>query len=307
MRSLSYGPALAAACQWASDPRFPSSLPSKPGLWLLPRRASPAERARLGTSRTGAAVGSGGLARWSASGSHNHVSSPRQTQHAVFPHYAFLPASRQGLCGLFAFAFQRLRSCSSIGAFLISPLPPRRQSRYDSRAASLHRRYPASQGDPLCQPSGGCRRFLNGARRASPVGDVLVTVPIATTPPECRSAQPVCGHAAFVQGDSASGPIEATCAFTLVRSGNSPRVNGPDPRFPSSLPPNYALALTPAGYPPLNAIVAGRTVLNEVLRCHAPGEQHLLVRAITTSVHVPAGRPRYNCWSSVSIGVRLIT
>ena len=72
---------------------------------------------------------------------------PRRTQHADFPHCALLFASPQGLWDLSAFALTyilRLRSCKSMEpihlvlAFLVVG------DLTNSRAPSLHGRYPAS-------------------------------------------------------------------------------------------------------------------------------------------------------------------
>ena len=180
--------------------RFPSSLPSKlQGSGSYPGGSIPrCQRASLCWthvgSRTGApTVGSGGKSNHFRVGPQSapiisFQPPPPQTQHAVFPHYAFLPASRQGLCAYSAFAFTyilRLRSCSSIGAFLISPLPPMSSKSLQTAGplpstgvTRLHRYYQPLRHPLACQPISRCcrlyglpllRRFLNGARRASPV------------------------------------------------------------------------------------------------------------------------------------------
>ena len=198
---------------------LPPCHPNYRALALTPAGLSPAERASLCWthvgSRTGApTVGSGGKSNHfrvgPQSGSHNHVSQPPppQTQHAVFPHYAFLPASRQGLCGLFSLRlhvylspqvvqFDRRLSHLASASHVVKVVT-------DSRAASLHRRYPASQVLPAPPPPSR----LSADFPVLPVIRPTFAPPIsqrgeegfssclarprhrtvATTPPECRSA-----------------------------------------------------------------------------------------------------------------------
>ena len=168
------------------------------GLWLLPRRAIPAERASLCWthvgSRTGApTVGSGGKSNHfrvgPQSGSHNHVSSPRLLKRSMrFPALRFPACFTSRLCGLFSLRlhvylspqvvqFDRRLSHLASASHVVKVVT-------DSRAASstgvtrLHRYYQPLRHPLACQPISRCcrlyglpllRRFLNGARRASPV------------------------------------------------------------------------------------------------------------------------------------------
>ena len=108
---------------------------------------------------------------------------PHQTQHADFPHYAFLPASRQGLCALHVYPSSQVPQ-SDRRLYHLASASHVAKVVTDSRAASLHRRYPASPVLPTPPPPSRLsadfpvlpvirptllRRFLNGARRASPV------------------------------------------------------------------------------------------------------------------------------------------
>ena len=116
----------------------PPCHPNYRALALTPAGLSPAERASLCWthvgSRTGApTVGYGGKSNHfrvgPQSGSHNHVSSPRLLKRSMRFSRTTLSCLLhvKGYAAYSAFAFTyifRLRSCSSIGAFLISPLPP---------------------------------------------------------------------------------------------------------------------------------------------------------------------------------------
>ena len=118
-----YGPELAArtpyggkgACQWASDPRFPSSLPSKPQ-GLLPRRVYPPLKRQMLDARR--------VEDWRADGRSGGKSSlvrspapimksgpPPQSRHA-YDYGSFLP---EGACGLFSLRLH---------VDLSAPLPP---------------------------------------------------------------------------------------------------------------------------------------------------------------------------------------
>ena len=177
----------------------PPCHPNYRALALTPAGLSPAERASLCWthvgSRTGApTVGSGGKSNHfrvgPQSGSHNHVSSPRLLKRSMRFSRTTLSCLLhvKGYAAYSAFAFTyifRLRSCSSIGAFLISPLPPMSSKSLQTAGplpstgvTRLPRYYQPLRHPLACQPiSRGCRlyglpllrRFLNGARRASPV------------------------------------------------------------------------------------------------------------------------------------------
>ena len=116
----------------------PPCHPNYRALALTPAGLSPAERASLCWthvgSRTGApTVGSGGKSNHfrvgPQSGSHDHVSSPRLIKRSMRFSRTTLSCLLhvKGYAAYSAFAFTyifRLRSCSSIGAFLISRFPP---------------------------------------------------------------------------------------------------------------------------------------------------------------------------------------
>ena len=145
----------------------PPCHPNYRALALTPAGLSPAERASLCWthvgSRTGApTVGSGGKSNHfrvgPQSGSHDHVSSPRLLKRSMrFSRTtAFLPASRQGLCGLSGLRlhvypssqvvqFDRRLSHLASASHVVKVVT-------DSRAASLHRRYPASPVLPAPPP-----------------------------------------------------------------------------------------------------------------------------------------------------------
>ena len=200
----------------------------------------------------------------------------------------------KGYAAYSAFAFTyifRLRSCSSIGAFLISPLPPMLSKSLQTAGplpstgvTRLHRYYQPLRHPLACQPiSRGCRlyglpllrRFLNGARRASPVAwRVLVTVP--SLPPR-RSAvapQPVCATPCCFRPrleDSASGP-SIFRGHLCVHSRYGPATRRPPLTVVVSMGFRSSVSLLPAiqttglwllprrAYPPLNApAFAGRT------------------------------------------------
>ena len=177
----------------------PPCHPNYRALALTPAGLSPAERASLCWthvgSRTGApTVGSGGKSNHfrvgPQSGSHNHVSSPRLLKRSMRISRTTLSCLLhvKGYAAYSAFAFTyifRLRSCSSIGAFLISPLPPMSSKSLQTAGplpstgvTRLPRYYQPLRHPLACQPISRCcrlyglpllRRFLNGARRASPV------------------------------------------------------------------------------------------------------------------------------------------
>ena len=228
-------------------------------------------------SRTGApTVGSGGNSNrfrvGPQSGSPGHVSSPRLVKRsmrisrttlscllrvkgyvAVRVGSAFRAAhSSRFLLHLFqpcppvfppgsAFAFTYilcLRSRSSIGAFIISPLPPCFQSRYRQQGRFPPPALPGFTGttnpsatlSPVSRLPGapGYTAYLAPpiSRRGEEGFSSCLARPryraVATTPPECRQrlSQSALRHAAFVQDLGTQPPgllsFEATCAFTLV-------------------------------------------------------------------------------------------
>ena len=155
----------------------PPCHPNYRALALTPAGLSPAERASLCWthvgSRTGAPTVGRALVRSPAPITFPAPAS--QTQHAVFPP-TLSCLSRQGLKP----SPSHLSPHSSSAPFS-SRLFPCRQSRYRQQGvppARLHRYYQPLRHPLACQPiSRGCRlyglpllrRFLNGARRASPV------------------------------------------------------------------------------------------------------------------------------------------
>ena len=139
----------------------------------------------------------------------------------------------------FAFTYiLRLRSRSSIGAFLISPLPPVLSKVVtDSRAASLHRRYPASSVVPAPPPPSRLSADfpVSGytAYPAPPIsrpgrGGLLQLLNASSSP--CRRyhhagvtqrlSQFALRHAAFIRITETRPPghvvFVATCAFALA-------------------------------------------------------------------------------------------
>ena len=196
----------------------PPCHPNYRALALTPAGLSPAERASLCWthvgSRTGApTVGSGGKSNHfrvgPQSGSHNHVSSPRLLKRSMRFSRTTLSCLLhvKGYAAYSAFAFTyifRLRSCSSIGAFLISPLPPMSSKSLQTAGplpstgvTRLHRYYQPLRHPLACQPIS--RLPVIRPTFAPPISQrgeegfsSCLARPrhrtVATTPPECRSA-----------------------------------------------------------------------------------------------------------------------
>ena len=196
----------------------PPCHPNYRALALTPAGLSPAERASLCWthvgSRTGApTVGSGGKSNHfrvgPQSGSHNHVSSPRLLKRSMRFSRTTLSCLLhvKGYAAYSAFAFTyifRLRSCSSIGAFLIRLCLPCRQSRYRQQGRFPPPALPGFQVLPAPPPPSR----LSADFPVLPVIRPTFAPPIsqrgeegfssclarprhrtvATTPPECRSA-----------------------------------------------------------------------------------------------------------------------
>ena len=192
-----------------------------------------------------------------------------------------------------AFAFTyifRLRSCSSIGAFLISPLPPMSSKSLQTAGPLPPPALPGFTGttspsatlSPVSRFPGaaGYTAYLCSAdfQRGEEGFSSCLARPrhrtVATTPPECRSASAVCATPCCFRPrleDSASGPSifrRPPVRSLSLRSGNSP----PPLTVVVSMGFRASVSLLPAiqttglwllprrVYPPLNApAFAGRT------------------------------------------------
>ena len=144
------------------------------------------------------------------SGSHNHVSSPRLLKRSMRFSRTTLSCLLhvKGYAAYSAFAFTyifRLRSCSSIGAFLISPLPPMSSKSLQTAGplpstgvTRLPRYYqplrhplacqPISRGLPVIRPTFAPPISQRGEEGFSSCLARPRHRTVATTPPECRSA-----------------------------------------------------------------------------------------------------------------------
>ena len=243
-------------CQWASP--FPSSLPSL-RLWLRSRRQPLLDARRVEDS------GRVRCALVRSPASHNPLA-PVPTQHAVSRTTPCL-LHRQGLCGLLAPSRISFASGRAVRAFLISPLPPCRQSRYrpgplpSTGVTRLPRYYrPSASLQPtvvagytayLCSGRGG---LLHRPRHRT----------VATTPRSAFS-QSALRHAAFVRGLSLRA-FYLSRPPVVQRSGNSPttpyggRGQWASDSSVSLLPSYRALALPGGSIPPERAMDAqGRT------------------------------------------------
>ena len=132
----------------------------------------------------------------------------------------------------------RLRSCSLMGAFIISPLPPiSPKALQNSRASSLHGHYPASSLLQARPPPSRLRPTSRGLRLyglpgsgdfSSGRGGLLQLLGVSWSPccryhpagVNCRVSHPASVHAAFAPPLRARPPglrtFGATYAFTFV-------------------------------------------------------------------------------------------
>jgi hypothetical protein len=235
-------------------PGFPRSCPSRPNRDSVSsprhlersRRISrttlpcPLRAKGYGTHHAGDAFLAGCL--WTR----NSLKSPGPSYNPRLLHL-FQPKPRRGRTfaqkrhdsSAFALAyFLRLRSCRSMDVFIISPLPPiTDEEGMNSRAPSLHGRYPASsllrtrpppsrlrsisRWMPVIRPT-LLRRFLGGTRTASPVAQRILVTVLPLPPRRSESTHrsgfvdPCCLR--LNRESSASGDhcVEATCGFTCV-------------------------------------------------------------------------------------------
>ena len=217
-----------------------------------------------------------------------------------------------------------------IGAFITASLVAKVIT--DSGAASLHRRYPASLPPPsrsadfpvlpVIRPT-FARRFLAGARRASPLLSASSHRAVATTWPECRSASasPVRHLLSSSEGglslpgfDVSGPPLRS-----LATARGEPSVFFPRRAWQAwthqiigAIQTTGLWLLPRRAYPPLNAPpLLGTSLIRfswflAPARCAAP--QCCCASSWSPRSSRRTSSPRYNCLSSLSmIGVRLIT
>ena len=128
-----------------------------------------------------------------------------------------------------------LRSCKLMGVFIIAPLPPLWMELllHNSRASSLHGRYPASTlllapPPPSRRPltSRCCRlyrflfrRFLDGTRRASPVAQCILVIVLSLPPRQSVTPlQPVCDVPCCLRPTGVGSASEVRVSGSPVRS-----------------------------------------------------------------------------------------
>src|SRR5437667_777774 len=150
-----------------------------------------------------------------------------------------------------------LRSCKLMGVFIIAPLPPLWMELllHNSRASSLHGRYPASTlllapPPPSRRPltSRCCwlyrflfRRFLDGTRRASPVAQCILVIVLSLPPRQSVTPlQPVCdvpcclrptgvGSASEVRSEEHTSELQShhdlVCRLLLEKKNIKPKIH----------------------------------------------------------------------------------
>ena len=185
-----------------------------------------------------------------------------------------------------------LRSCKLMGVFIIAPLPPLWMELllHNSRASSLHGRYPASTlllapPPPSRRPltSRCCRlyrflfrRFLDGTRRASPVAQCILVIVLSLPPRQSVTPlQPVCDVPCCLRPTGVGSASEVRVSGSPVRSLSLrpddslaiPKMAlSIDFRSSVSFPPGYPsyrtltfvlVGLTPTGYTYLSWTYSG--------------------------------------------------